>query len=705
MDLRVLFSPCCGSGDTAPTSALVDGSPAIVHFFGGDTNEASGQLASPRGAAFDDTANELFVSDQLSHCVNVYTFSPDAPNRAAPSASKSKPNRPRTRAVVAFSRTFGAKGHGRGELQQPSGLDISHYHVVVCDVGNHRLAVFTKRGSFVTSIGRKGTGDGEFHDIRDVKLLHVRKVADAMTLAVRGPSRADQADWCVCVCCGTVAQRAISRGLSLNEDTVANEQFEIVVADPGNFRIQVLNESGEFLRQLSLLSNSQHTAFQRGKLNALETLLLREYAALGDVAVNGKLETPPSLSGSAMTQLYKLVERLHPSCPAYARITAAQSQLRETRSHFHHPLSIAYAPARRELVLVDCVNSKVMICNADGSRTNWLRLAQREEVAPRVSSVHSALQLSVECKEGDHTATIKHDRLYVSDPQSHRIAVFEAATLQFLYYIGATTYGYQTLCSSGYLPGEIRHPTFLATFTQVDSDTGTRTHILAVSDSGNHAISLFDAWTGAFCGRIGEGFGHLEAYFDSPHGVAVFDNRLLYVCDQRNHRIQVFDLANHSFVRAFGREGRAVGEFSFPAGVGVSSALPSGDPTCNFGPHREAKVVVGDTGNNRVQIFAIADSQVLMVLSVDATPLDQPLVPTGVFVEPRSGAVLVCDAANKRVVIFRRGGEFLASFGSTVEPANRFDRPISAVKSSCGRQLLVVDAGRCDVCVFELRSD
>ncbi|TYZ59176.1 hypothetical protein PybrP1_007109 [[Pythium] brassicae (nom. inval.)] len=681
LDLHVLFGLFYTSDGAVLASGRIDGLPAIVHFFSNGGAEGSGPLASPCGVAFDDTGSELFVSDEANHCINVYAFSADSSNRAAPSASKS--TKATHRRLAVFSRTIRSRGHDNGQLRRPTGLDVSHYHVVVCDHGNHRLAVFAKRGSFVTSIGRKGTADGAFYDIRDVKLVNVRKVV------------------------------AVKRGgLQLAESVIASEQFEIVVADLGNFRVQVLSESGAFLRQLSLLSSSQHIAFQRNKLRELEALLLREYAALGGDAEKTKPMTPPNLCGAAMDHLYKLAQRLHPSSAPYARISAAQARVRETRSRFHHPLSIAYAPTTRELVFADHENDVVIICNADGSRTTWLQLAQQEE---RVSSVHSVLQLSVKGNEtpgschaqatDDPVSASDQARLYISDPQSHRVAVFDADSRRFLFYIGATTYGDQILCSSGYRPGELRHPTFLASFASVAHESAERTQLLVVSDSGNHVVSLFDARTGEFCRRIGQGFGHLDGFLDSPQGVAVFENRLLYVCDQRNHRVQVFDVAQGSFACAFGRQGSAVGEFSFPTGVAVASALPQGDLKCDFGPHRGTKVVVADTGNHRVQIFAVADFQVLIVLTADATPLDRPLVPIGVFVDARSGAVLVCDAENKCGVVFRQGGTFIASFGSTVEPANRFDRPMSVVKSACGTKLFVADSGRRDVCTFELRKD
>uniref|UniRef100_K3WQD8 Uncharacterized protein n=1 Tax=Globisporangium ultimum (strain ATCC 200006 / CBS 805.95 / DAOM BR144) TaxID=431595 RepID=K3WQD8_GLOUD len=694
IDLRTIFklyfaSPLSSEAFNNDTSsAIINGLAAVVYFCGGDNH-----FASPRGIVVDDTSSELYVSDQMNHRVQVYTFSPVAlaelkiQHWSTSTAKLPLPNKRGGNAPVVLTRSFGVKGHGEGQLQRPGGVDVSHYHVVVCDVGNNRLAVFTKRGAFVTNYGSKGTGEAQFHDIRDVKLLNVKK-------------------------------RAIVRGFVDESTTIGNEQFDVIVADLGNFRIHVLNEKGEFVRQLSLLANNEQIAFQRDRLSELHASLLREYTSL-----NVKNSLPPGLT--QMDHLYALAKVLHPSSPAYARITATQSAWHETHARFHHPLAIAYAPVERELLFADHENAKVFIYNAYGSRSTWLNLSQ--DALRGVSSVHSVLQLCASHHaqskdESDSRAC--SDRLVVSDPQSHRIAVFDATSLNLLFYIGTTTYGNQTLCANGFLSGELNHPSFLAFFAKSKGEGQEEQEIVAVSDTGNHRISLFDAGSGAFCCYIGAGFGHLEGYLDSPQGVAVYEkHQWLFVCDQHNHRVQVFDLVRDRFVRAFGRNGSKPGEFHFPTGIAVCAALPQPDPKCKLGSHRDAKILVADTGNNRLQVFALParneeqEFPVLMVLDVHSTPFAYPLAPMGVHIEQRSGYLLVCDAANQCVLVFRNDGTFVTSFGSTVEPENRFVRPMALYLSSAKtsgealdhqqhqqQNVLIADAGRCDVCIFSSRA-
>jgi hypothetical protein len=192
IDLRTIFklyfaSPLSSEAFNNDTSsAIINGLAAVVYFCGGDNH-----FASPRGIVVDDTSSELYVSDQMNHRVQVYTFSPVAlaelkiQHWSTSTAKLPLPNKRGGNAPVVLTRSFGVKGHGEGQLQRPGGVDVSHYHVVVCDVGNNRLAVFTKRGAFVTNYGSKGTGEAQFHDIRDVKLLNVKKVRFSESLCCR----------------------------------------------------------------------------------------------------------------------------------------------------------------------------------------------------------------------------------------------------------------------------------------------------------------------------------------------------------------------------------------------------------------------------------------------------------------------------------------------------------------------------------------
>ena len=59
------------------------------------------------------------------------------------------------------------------------------------------------------------------------------------------------------------------------------------------------------------------------------------------------------------------------------------------------------------------------------------------------------------------------------------------------------------------------------------------------------------------------------------------------VCDENNHRIQVFEL-NGKFLGKFGKKGGNLGEFNNPTALAVL---------------RNGHIVVSDSVNNRIQIM------------------------------------------------------------------------------------------------------
>ena len=69
--------------------------------------------------------------------------------------------------------------------------------------------------------------------------------------------------------------------------------------------------------------------------------------------------------------------------------------------------------------------------------------------------------------------------------------------------------------------------------------------------------------------------------------LAVTQSKHLLVCDEGNHRIQVFEL-DGKFVGKFGTDGSKLGEFHYPLSVDVLS---------------NDQIVVCDKSNHRIQIF------------------------------------------------------------------------------------------------------
>jgi hypothetical protein len=644
-----------------------------------------------------------------------------------------------------FSRVFGSKGHGKGQLLCPAGLSLSHYHIIVCDTGNNRLVAFTKKGMYVRCYGEKGTKEKQFMDIRDVKLVNVRK-------------------------------KAITRGFSMgrgqqDENLITTEQFEIVIADYGNFRVQLLQENGEFLRIFSTLGTCEHLENERKVLNGIQATLIKEMAPLKGFQEMRQEYLRFFPSDQANANCYFLSKWLHPTSKKYRTMTHLEAKARFHHSRLHHPLSIDYDPTKQQFLIVDKENGKVFFYNVDGSRAKWLQQQlpldseEKEEeekdqtmvvesletnrnnpvhTSSRnsknnkiLSSVHSILCSSIlststsnstnsmmtsanaNATNGsrnnmmdrmDSKTSSYKELLYVSDPLSHRIAVLDSSSLEFLFYIGATTYGDQKKCANGFLPGELNGPTYIALYSQqTTSTTDHHDHhdhhdhdhhhhqqqqqqqqqLLVVSDTGNHRLSVFDAKNGTFVRQIGQ-FGHLEkGLFDHPQGLSILENRWLYIVDQCNHRIQVFDLIENFFIQCFGTQGNNNNnntsfniEFNFPTGIAVTSALPIIDPKCRhtlIKGTREAKIIVADTGNHRIQCLDLSGQILFFVIEGKIKDmLEFPMIPLSICFHERSGCFVVCDVANQCLLFFQPNGNLLTICGSNnLEKENRFLRPTS----------------------------
>ena len=142
-------------------------------------------------------------------------------------------------------------------------------------------------------------------------------------------------------------------------------------------------------------------------------------------------------------------------------------------------------------------------------------------------------------------------------------------------------------------------------------------------------------------------FGPWE--FFAPHGVAVSaTGGDVVVCDTLNDRAQVFR-ADGTFVRQWGGQGAAPGQFQSPWSVAVSST---------------DEVFVADRGNDRIQAFRLDGSFVRSWGSRGQAP-GQFWFPSGVAVH--GDLVLVSDNFNHRIQCFALDGTFVRMWGSRGE--------------------------------------
>ena len=93
-------------------------------------------------------------------------------------------------------------------------------------------------------------------------------------------------------------------------------------------------------------------------------------------------------------------------------------------------------------------------------------------------------------------------------------------------------------------------------------------NVIAVSDCDSHQVKKYHFLQGKFLSVIGC-YGENNGQFDYPKGLAFNNNKLLYVVDGRNNRVQVFQEDN-TFAFSFGKNGNNPGQFHSPGGIAIN---------------------------------------------------------------------------------------------------------------------------------------
>jgi DNA-binding beta-propeller fold protein YncE len=220
------------------------------------------------------------------------------------------------------------------------------------------------------------------------------------------------------------------------------------------------------------------------------------------------------------------------------------------------PVGVAFDAALR-LYVADSVISKVFVFDARGDY-----LFSIERAGDSVLKRPTGLAFDS-----------KQKVLYVADTLSHKMHAFDSKG-SFLFSFGGRGTG----------QGRFNFPTYIFW-----SDAGN----LYVTDSMNFRIQIFDP-SGNFVssfGRQGDGSGD----FAIPKGIASGRDRVIYVVDSLFDTVQLFDESGE-FLLAVGSRGTGLGEFWLPSGI--------------FLDDNNRMLYVCDTFNQRIQVFRISGSLV-----------------------------------------------------------------------------------------------
>ena len=171
-------------------------------------------------------------------------------------------------------------------------------------------------------------------------------------------------------------------------------------------------------------------------------------------------------------------------------------------------------------------------------------------------------------------------------------------------------------------------------------------------------------------GSQGDGDGQ----FHKPSALAMDSLERVYVADEYNHRISVFQ-SSGEYLGKWGELGSGDGQIDGPSGLAIDT---------------EDNVYVVDQHNNRVQTFS-TDGEYLFQWGEFGDGDGQFNLPWGITLDSH-GDVYVADWRNDRIQKFTPDGRFLAKFGESGDGDGQFHRPSSSAVDADGN-IYVADWG------------
>lgn len=160
-------------------------------------------------------------------------------------------------------------------------------------------------------------------------------------------------------------------------------------------------------------------------------------------------------------------------------------------------------------------------------------------------------------------------------------------------------------------------------------------------------------------GGDGHGYGQRDGQFYYPRCIALDSSQnRFFVTDANNHRVQVFDAATNQFLFKFGQEGNGNGEFNYPTGICVATVS-----LLNGNDEKEERIYICDQDNHRVQVFNNQGSRVQFLFTFGSYGLEYEHFhwPQGIAIYTRHGCVFVADSVNKRISVWSTQGKYVTS--------------------------------------------
>lgn len=206
---------------------------------------------------------------------------------------------------------------------------------------------------------------------------------------------------------------------------------------------------------------------------------------------------------------------------------------------------------------------------------------------------------------------------------------------------------------------------------------------LYVADNADHFIRVFDSQ-----GKFLKEFKNIHGKEGGIQGLTLDSSGIAYVSDPDNGCLQAYLAETGAWMRKLGSKGTGKGQLKLPSQL-----------ACD----RLNQIYVVDYGTSRVSVFAKTG---IFIRSFGGKGTANGLfnVPRGIAVD-RNDRIFVADSLNHRVQIFGPAGEWLYSFGGKGTEPGKFIGPSGLSIDSQSNRLYVCDRGNQRVQVFELMKD
>ncbi|MDE1770423.1 MAG: 6-bladed beta-propeller [Thaumarchaeota archaeon] len=618
----------------------------FLSIIGGTGGSADGQLLGPEAVAVDKSGNIYVVES----------------NNARIDKFDSAGN---------FILKFGSKGNDEGQFNDPWGIAVDDSgNIFVADLFKP-IQKFDSSGNFISTIG-KGMIDGATSIALD-KSGNLYALDNGNPQVVEfsndGTFIKEWGSYCNlfhnvgCVDPDGSGPFANGDGQFQDPNGIAiDASGNVYLTDTGNNRVEVFDSSGYFIYKFGENGNgnaqfSDVMGIAVDNSGSLYVVDQNNHRVEAFNITYGNMTSAPNKVLTSPTMYPSAPPPTIPSIPA--GYVSSFGSGGSKNGQFSMPQGIA-VDSSGSLYVTDLNNDRVEKFDSNGNY---------------ISTIGSHGSADGQFSTPTGVALDKSGNVYVSDIDNYRIEKFDPAgnfvlkfgtsgikpgqfnSLQGVavddagnMYVADLTNSIQKFDPLGNFVMKIGHDK-LNGVSDVAVDKSGDVYIV---DSGNSQIAeyssngtLITKW-GSYCdmsstrGCIdpdGSGpFAIGDGQFQDPTRIAIDGSGKIYVTDQDNDRIQIFDSSGH-FLYKFGSSGSDSGQFANPVGIAVDS----------FG-----NIYVADQNNARVQVFNLnnlgiagfSSNTVASSLSVPSTkvipPTTQPIMqPTAPPVTPQTTVVSV----------------------------------------------------------------